>query len=404
MDRLWYTNLLIYLLMQMEHHDHEVLISGAEHHLIEVEMPDASEGTNVLAAKLPKQSCDCCCYFSKQEHSFSDTEQRSKSTTKLCGLVVFYLIVMAVEIVGGLKANSLAVLTDAAHLLTDIGGFMVSLFTVWASGWNATAHQSFGFSRIEVLGAFLSVQLIWIVSGYLIFEAVERIIHKQSEVNGALMFPIAAFGFVINFIMVMWLGHGHSHGHGHHEHGHSHAHDACVEIHHHDINEEEGSNLLVSTSKGKKNGSMNIIIEGAYLHVMADMIQSAGVMVAGLVIWVKPKWLVVDLGCTVIFSVVALGTTLPMLRNIFSILMESTPSEINVVGLKTDLNSIKGLHDVHDLHIWAITQGKIVLTCHITVEPNVNPNEMLHKIKELCEGTYGIHHVTAQIEILCLNP
>ncbi|KAI3801487.1 hypothetical protein L1987_29592 [Smallanthus sonchifolius] len=381
------------------HNDHEALISGAEQVLVEVEMPKAYKGTDV-ASKLLKPSCDRCCNFSKHEHDVCDTEQRSKSATKLWGLMFFYLIVMAVEIVGGLKANSLAVLTDAAHLLTDIGGFSISLFTVWISGWDTTPHQSFGFSRIEVLGALLSVQLIWIVSGYLIFEAIERIVHKQSEVNGELMFPIAAFGFVVNFMMVMWLGHDHAHGHDH-GHGHGHSHDACIEKGHHDINEEEGANLVVSTSK-HKNVTMNINIKGAYLHVMADMIQSVGVMIAGLVIWVRPEWLMVDLVCTLIFSVLVLCTTIPMLKSIFSILMESTPSEVDVVGLKSDLNSIKGVHDVHDLHVWAITQGKIVLACHIIVESNAISDEILHKVKSLCEGNYGIHHVTAQIESLCL--
>lgn len=380
--------------MQMDHHHHN---HRHDHHVLEMEIPKASEGTDV-PSKLLKQSCDRCCYFSKQEHNVSDSKQRSKATTKLCGLIFFYLIVMGVEIVGGLKANSLAVLTDAAHLLTDIGGFSISLFTIWASGWKATPDQSFGFSRIEVLGALLSVQLIWIISGYLIFEATERMLHKQSDVNGALMFPIAAFGFVINFIMVMWLGHDHHHGHGH-NHDHDHSHDARIEKHHHDIDEEEGTNLVVSNSKGE-NWRMNINIEGAYLHVMADMIQSVGVMIAGLVIWVKPEWLIVDLVCTLIFSVLALCTTLPMLRNVFSILMESTPSEVDVAGLTADLNSIKGVDDVLDLHVWAITQGKIVLSCHIMVDPNVDSKEILHKVKGLCEGTYGIHHVTAQIEYL----
>ncbi|GKB16610.1 metal tolerance protein B isoform X1 [Tanacetum coccineum] len=404
--------------MQMENHHH-----------YEVEMPIANGGTDVQS-KVPKGSCDC---FFEQDHSVADAEQRSKATAKLCGLVIFYLIVMAVEVVGGLKANSLAILTDAAHLLTDIGGFLISLFTVWASGWKATPHQSFGFSRIEVLGALLSVQLIWIVSGYLFFEAIERILHKQSEVNGGLMFPIAAFGVVINVIMVIWLGHGHGHSQSH-SNGHEHSHDTCVQKHHdideeegtklvtslghnhsnsrehahgtcivkhHDINEEEGTNLAVSTSKDKS-GRMNINIEGAYLHVMADMIQSIGVMIAGLVIWVEPDWLIVDLVCTLIFSILALCTTLPMLRNIFSILMESTPSEVDVVHLKTALHSIKGLREVNDLHVWAITQGKYVLSCHILVDPNVDSNEILHRVKDLCEGTYGIHHVTAQIESSCL--
>lgn len=379
----------------MEHQHHKIPISGADHHLLELEMPKSSGETEVA---LPKPSCDHCCSFSKQEQSVTEIEQRSKSTAKLFGLVFFYLIVMAVEIVGGLKSNSLAVLADAAHLLTDIGGFSISLFTVWASGWNATPHQSFGFGRIEVLGAFLSVQLIWMISAYLIFEAIERLIHEHSHVNGGLMFAIAAFGFVINFIMVMWLGHGHGHGHGHsHEHEHGHSHHTCHDKPHADDINEEGTSLVVSTSKTKSR-TMNINIEGAYLHVMADMIQSVGVMIAGLVIWVKPDWLIVDLVCTLIFSVLALATTLPMLRNIFSIVMESTPSEVDVVRLKTDLNSIKGVHDVHDLHVWAITQGKIVLACHMVVEPSVDSNEILQKVKYLCEGSYGIHHITVQIE------
>ncbi|CAH1432489.1 unnamed protein product [Lactuca virosa] len=316
-------------------------------------------------------------------------EQLSRSTAKLSGLIFFYIIVMAVEIIGGLKSNSLAVLSDAAHLLTDIGGFSISLVSVWASVGKATPHQSFGFSRIEVLGALLSVQMIWVISGYLISEAIKRIVHKQSDVNGGLMFAISAFGFVINFIMVIWLGHDHAHDHGH-GHGHDHGHD---------VNKEESSNLVESTSKGKS-GRMNINIEGAYLHVISDMIQSIGVMIAGLVIWVKPDWLIIDLVCTLISSVFALATTLPMAKNIISILMESTPSEFDVVGLKKDLNSINGVDGVHDLHVWAITRGKIVLSCHVIIETNIDSNEILHKVKDLCEGRYGVHHVTAQIESL----
>ncbi|KAL7590158.1 metal tolerance protein B-like [Lactuca sativa] len=369
----------------MEHHHIAIPIPVTDHHLPELEM--------VKASKLKKLCCDRCCYFSKQEHNVSDSEQRSRSTAKLSGLILFYIIAMAVEIIGGLKSNSLAVLSDAAHLLTDIGGFSISLVSVWASVGRATPHQSFGFSRIEVLGALLSVQMIWVISGYLIFEAIKRIVHKQSDVNGGLMFAISAFGFVINFIMVIWLGHDHAHDHGH---GHDHDHD-----HGHDVNEEESSNLVESTSKGKS-GRMNINIEGAYLHVISDMIQSIGVMIAGLVIWVKPDWLMVDLVCTLISSVFALATTLPMVKNIISILMESTPSEFDVVSLKKDLNSINGVDDVHDLHVWAITRGKIVLSCHVIIETNIDSNEILHKVKDLCEGRYGVHHVTAQIESLSL--
>ncbi|CAI0539958.1 unnamed protein product [Linum tenue] len=330
-----------------------------------------------------RPSSGCVCAFSKHVDDVHELEDRSKSAVKLSWLVIFYLMVMTVEIIGGVRANSLAVITDAAHLLTDVAGFAVSLFTVWASGWKTTSDQSFGFSRLEVLGALLSVQLIWLISGVLIYEAVNRILHKQAEVKGGLMFGIAAFGFIINLIMVIWLGHDHAHGHGHaHDHGHSHDHN-----HHHHIRSPKKAKLL------------NINIQGAYLHVMADLIQSVGVMIAGAVIWAKPEWLIVDLICTLVFSTFVLFTTLPMLMDIFNILMERTPRDINLVRLENDLKCIRGVREIHDIHVWSMTVGKRVLTCHVIAEPEASAREMVNRIKDHCEKMYGICHCTIQIEV-----
>ncbi|KAF5751417.1 metal tolerance protein B [Tripterygium wilfordii] len=361
----------------------------------------------------PSQSpCSSACAFSSAGNTTLESEQRSESATKLSVLVIFYLIVMIVEIVGGLKANSLAVITDAVHLLTDVAGFSISLFAVWASGWEATSDQSFGYSRLEVFGAFISVQLIWLISGSLIYEAVNRILHKHSEVNGALMFSVAAFGFFINLIMVSWLGHNHAHhacvdkDHNHAHHDHNHAHHACVdEDHNHVHNHEdelyakdEVENAKLVSSPPAESKILNINLEGAYLHVITDLIQSIGVMIAGVVIWAKPNWLVVDLICTLVFSVLSLSATLPMLRNIFCILMERTPSEIDVASLESGLKSIKGVRNIHDLHVWAITAGKYVLSCHLVAEPGVSSNEVLCKVRDYCETTYRIRHITVQVE------
>ncbi|XP_050290348.1 metal tolerance protein B [Quercus robur] len=362
---------------------------------LEIEIPIVSEEIDVLPMP-PKSSCKSLCAFSKLENGTLESEARSKSAIKLWGLIIFYVLVMVVEIVGGLKANSLAVLTDAAHLLSDVAGFSISLFTVWASGWRATSHQSFGYSRLEVLGALISVQLIWLISGILIYEAIDRILHKKAMVNGPLMFAVAAFGFIINCLMVVWLGHNHDHNHNHNHHACGHG------DHDHEREDEECATTeektnLVSDSPVKTK-MLNINVQGAYLHVLTDLIQSVGVMIAGAIIWAKPNWLMVDLMCTLVFAVLALSTTLSMLGKIYGILMERTPSEINIDKLENGLRCIKGVQDIHDLHVWAITVGKIVLSCHVTAESGVCSSELLFKIRDFCEKTYRIHHVTIQIE------
>ncbi|KAM0999377.1 hypothetical protein FF1_006086 [Malus domestica] len=388
----------------------------------EIEIPTVSEGIDTLPVPPQLRPSSCVCVFSKNEHCSLDSKQRSKSATKLSGLVVASLLFMVVEIIGGVKANSLAVLTDAAHLLTDVIGFSIALFTVMASGWEATSYQSFGYHRLEVLSALFSVQLIWLVSGILIYEAVNRILHNKEKVNGPLMFSVAAFGFLVNLIMVVWLGHDHTHHacgglgqdhlhdhnhdhhrghnrdhhhHGSHDHNHGHNHD------HHKEEEsailEEDKTSLVSNSV-EKTKILNINIQGAYLHVIADMIQSVGVMIAGGIIWARPDWLVADLICTLIFSVFAVSTTISMLKNIYGILMERTPSEIDITGLEKGIKCIKGVQEIHDLHVWALTVGKTVLSCHVTAEPAVSSSQIIDEIRDYCESTYRIHHVTIQIE------
>ncbi|KAJ7980802.1 Metal tolerance protein like [Quillaja saponaria] len=269
----------------MEHEKEPVSGAGFKQ---EIEMPIASESIDVLPTP-PQLSCSSVCAFSKQENTILATEEQSRSAKKLGGLIVFYILVMVVELVGGLKANSLAVITDAAHLLSDVAGFSVSLFAVWASGWEATSQQSFGYGRLEVLGALVSVQLIWLISGFLIYEAVGRILHKKAQVNGKLMFAIAAFGFIINLIMIIWLGHNHTHhACGHSDHAHAHDHEHEHEHEHEDAStliDEENVNLVSSSPRNAN--VLNINLQGAYLHVMTDLIQSVGVMIGAAIIWAR---------------------------------------------------------------------------------------------------------------------
>lgn len=132
--------------------------------------------------------------------------------------------------------------------------------------------------------------------------------------------------------------------------------------------------------------------------MLGDLVQSVGVMVGGLVIWAKPEWKVVDLICTLLFSVLVLATTVRMLQDVIGVLMESTPKAIDAAELEDGIRQIDTVIDVHELHIWAITMGKIVLACHVRILPAGDTSEVLQKVLEFCEKRYGITHATVQVE------
>lgn len=364
------------------------------------------------------------CGFSDVTASSKDAKERSASMRKLLMAVSLCVVFMTIEVFGGIKANSLAILTDAAHLLSDVAAFAISLFSLWASGWEATPRQSYGFFRIEILGALVSIQLIWLLAGILVYEAIIRIINETSEVNGFIMFIVAVFGLVVNIIMAFLLGHdhGHSHGHGHdhdHDHGVSHNHGMTITTHHddrdhHHYHEENSKDnghnhahedlaepLLTNSSQDEnktQKKQRNINVQGAYLHVLGDSIQSIGVMIGGALIWYKPEWKIIDLICTLIFSVIVLGTTIKMLRNILEVLMESTPREIDATRLEKGMLEMDGVVAIHELHIWAITVGKVLLACHVKVRPEADADLVLDKVVDYIRREYNISHVTIQIE------
>ncbi|CAI0394210.1 unnamed protein product [Linum tenue] len=323
---------------------------------------------------------------------------------KLLMAVGFCVVFMAVEVAGGIKANSLAILTDAAHLLTDVAAFAISLFSLWAASWEATPRQSYGFFRIEILGALVSMQIIWLLTGIIVYEAIVRLVYNTGEVDGFLMFLVAAFGLVVNIIMAFLLGHDHGHDHDHehdhhHEHEHSHEdyHDHLEEGHQH-VHEESAKPLLDNKEKGEKKKKKNINVEGAYLHVLGDSVQSIGVMIGGAVIWYKPEWKIVDLICTLAFSVIVMGTTIKMLRNVLEVLMESTPREVDATKVEKGILEMEEVVAIHELHIWAITVGKILLACHVKIRPEANADAVLDNVINYLKREYNISHVTIQIE------
>lgn len=267
------------------------------------------------------------------------------------------------EALGGYFSSSLAIATDAAHLLTDFASFMISLFSIWVATRPATRKMSFGWYRAEVIGALTSVLLIWVVTGVLVYLAVQRVIEKDFEIDAKIMLITSAVGVAVNLVMGLTLHqHGHTHGggKGHHEH--------------------------------------NINVRAAFIHVIGDFLQSFGVFVAAIVIYYKPEWNLIDPICTFIFSVLVLITTFNILKDTLLVLMEGIPKGIDFNDVMSIFLDIEGVKRVHNLRIWALSLDKIAMSAHIAISTGVNPQSILMVATKSIHDKYNFFEMTLQIE------
>uniref|UniRef100_A0A0N4ZLB0 Zinc transporter 2 n=1 Tax=Parastrongyloides trichosuri TaxID=131310 RepID=A0A0N4ZLB0_PARTI len=310
-----------------------------------------------------------------------DTSKKAKKILLLS--IVICTIFMIVEVIGGILAQSLAIVTDAAHLLTDLASMLLSLFSIYVATRPKSKTMSFGWHRAEVLGAFLSVFMIWIVTGILVYLAIERILTHDYEVDGKIMSITAGTGVLVNLFMGAILHYGgHSHSHlGGTSHAH-HSHEAGVPDNHH------------SHEKPRQ----NINIRAALIHVIGDLIQSIGVLIAALLILYNPEWAIMDPICTLFFSIIVLCTTIYITKDALVVLLEGIPSQINFNVVLDDLGSIDGVKKVHDLRIWSLTMDKIAISVHLEVDDQADQQEILKKTTFLLKKKYNVVECTIQIE------
>ncbi|KAH0479171.1 MAG: uncharacterized protein KVP18_000209 [Porospora cf. gigantea A] len=314
--------------------------------------------------------------------------------TKLVQASVLCLVFMLMELVAGYVANSLALMTDAAHLLTDLSSFLISLFAIFVAKMPGTLKMSFGFHRAEILGAVVSVALIWVMTFYLLKEACVRLVNPQ-PVNGKIMFITALFGTLANLTMTFILKAPHSHGLGS-MHTHDHSHDdspACNHSHphSHDVEADDTASTVV-TEPG------NLNLRAAYVHALGDLVQNVGVMIAAALVWWNDKWVIMDPLCTLLFSVLVLFTTLDIIKDAANVLMEGTPSGMDPREIHSTLMDITNVDHVHDLHVWSLSVGRPALACHILIDKDGDPREVLDQATKICQKKFGVLHTTIQID------
>jgi len=334
---------------------------------------------------------------------------------------------MMVEIIGGILANSLAIITDAAHLFSDISGFLISIFAICIGKKQSNKVFTFGYHRAEVIGALLSVISIWILTALLIKESIDRLTNP-SPIDSKIMLFTAIFGLICNLFMMNILhsdgleGHSHhhncnhSHGNGHGD-SHSHSPSNQDHIHTHDkgqckdnmenvVQEKEklkneqpsqlnnNNNITINQSQNKELEE-NVNIRAAIIHIIGDILQSVGVVIAAIVIYLKPEYVIADPLCTLLFSVIVFITTLNITISCVNILMETCPENYKIETIELKIKEkFKDIISIHNFHIWTLSAGKNAACLHI-----VSFNKgILNDVNETLRNKFNIQYSTIQIE------
>jgi len=259
-----------------------------------------------------------------------------------------------VEVIGGYVSGSLALLSDAGHMLTDAGALALALFALWFSRRPATHEKTFGFYRVEILSALLNGSVLVAIAGFIFYQAILRIINPQ-PVEGGLMMVVAVIGLVANLIAAFVLSHG---------------------------------------------GKDNLNVQGALWHVISDALSSVGVIIAAAIIYFTGFYLV-DPIIGFVIALVILRGALRLVFESVDVLLEATPKDVDIKKIIDCIKrDISGIRDVHDIHVWTITSGLRALSAHILVEDLMvsDCSNVARRVKEILRQEFHIEHATIEFE------
>jgi cobalt-zinc-cadmium efflux system protein len=255
------------------------------------------------------------------------------------------------ELIGGWWTNSLALLSDAAHMFTDVAALALGWFALWVSERPPSETKTYGYYRAEILAALLNGLGLCLVVLWIAFEAYGRL-YESIEVHSGAMLIIATAGLAVNLVCV-WI-----------------------------LKPDEGSSLNR---------------RAAFLHVFADLLGSVGAIVAGVVM-LATAWYAVDSIAALLIAALVLFSSWKLLRETVDVLMEAVPYHIDLDRLRADLEGVAGIDRVHDLHVWTLTTGQYALSAHAVVDGSVDGEHLLEEMRKLLDRDFEIRHVTIQLE------
>ncbi|OPZ87895.1 MAG: Cadmium, cobalt and zinc/H(+)-K(+) antiporter [bacterium ADurb.Bin429] len=282
------------------------------------------------------------------EHENGHAGENRRRLTVVLILTGVYLIA---EVVGGLLTNSLALLSDAGHMLTDVGALALALFALWFAQRPASPRKTYGFYRLEILAALFNGIALLGLSVFIIVDAVRRL-SDPPEVVGLGLLLIASGGLVVNLIGAVILHRGHAH-------------------------------------------SLNV--RAAFYHLLGDLLGSLGAVTAGVLI-LAFGWYIADPLLAIGIAALIIVGAVSLLREATDVLLEATPAHVKLDELREALLGVPGVTGVHDLHVWSISSGRHALSCHVVVTPDAYTIATLEAIRTLLRGHCAIAHQTVQLE------
>ncbi|MFY9556798.1 MAG: cation diffusion facilitator family transporter [Blastocatellia bacterium] len=282
-----------------------------------------------------------------KEHSHSQTSNRRRLTVVLA-LTFAYMLA---EAIGGFLTNSLALLSDAGHMLADVASLVLALLALWFGARPVTTKKTYGYYRMEILAALVNGAALVVISLLISYEAFHRI-KSPEPVEGFKVTVIAIGGLAINAVSAF---------------------------------------VLHSASR------QNLNMRGAFLHVMGDALGSVGAIVAGVLIW-KWGWVLADPFISIAICLLIIFSSWQLIRESVNILLEGTPSHINIRAVVEAMHSVHGVTDVHDLHVWTIRSGMEALSAHVTIDQGISHREALEALQEQLRSGFNIRHLTIQLE------
>ena len=285
------------------------------------------------------------------EHGGESRERVNRRPLLIALLITATFLI--VEVIGGLLTNSLALLADAGHMVTDVAALGLSLLAIWLASRPATAERSFGFYRAEVLAALVNSATLIAISIYIFWEAFQRL-GEPLDVKSGPMLVVAVAGLAANAASAWVL----MRGGGHEE---------------------------------------NLNTRGAFLHVVGDMLGSVGAIVAALIM-LATGWYLADPILSALIGMLILWNSWRLLRESVDVLLEATPPAIDPYAVQRAVCEVEGVAGIHDLHIWTVTSGFIAMSGHIEVTGERPWRDVLCEVNELLRDRFGIAHVTLQPE------